>query len=153
MATQDPDRIKSMVMIGATMYYPEPCKKILAQVSIDQISEADWEENRAIHVHGDDQIRKLFRQFSDCGKDYTDMAFTPPQLSLIKARTMIIHGERDWCYPISMAIEMHEAIPNSYLWIVPNGNHVPFLDNNLKIMEKSAEVFIDTTIDFFTKWD
>ena len=78
MATQEPDRIQSMVLIGGTMYYPEPCKKILAKVSADRISETEWEKNRSMHVHGDDQIRKLYRQFSECGMDYTDMAFTPP---------------------------------------------------------------------------
>ena len=153
MATQEPERIKSMVLIGGTMYYPESCKKILAQVSVDQITEADWERNRSMHLHGDDQIRKLFRQFSECGKDYTDMAFTPPQLTQVQAKTFIIHGERDWCYPVSMAIEMYTAIPNSYLWIVPNGNHVPFLDNNLQIMNKTALVFIDTTLDFLIRWE
>ena len=64
-----------------------------------------------------------------------------------------MHGERDWCYPISMAIEMYEAIPNSYIWVVPNGNHVPFLDNNSNLIDKSAETFIYITLDFLTKWD
>jgi pimeloyl-ACP methyl ester carboxylesterase len=153
MAYEDSEKIKSMVLIGGTMYYPEPCKKILAKVSVDHISEKDWEKNRAIHIHGDDQIRKLYRQFSECGKDYTDMAFTPSQLSTIQSKTLVMHGERDWCYPISMAIEMYESIPNSYLWIVPNGNHVPFLDNDLNLINRSAELFIHTTLEFIIKWD
>jgi pimeloyl-ACP methyl ester carboxylesterase len=54
-----------------------------------------------------------------------DMAFTQPQLATITARTLIVHGDRDPLYPVELAIELFRGIPDSALWVVPNGGHGP----------------------------
>jgi pimeloyl-ACP methyl ester carboxylesterase len=51
------------------------------------------------------------------------MNFTSPYLATITARTMVIHGDRDPFFPVSIAVEMYQSIPNSALWIVPNTGH------------------------------
>ena len=147
MATMDPERMKAMVLIGGTMYYPEKFREAIGSGSftIDKVSDEQWENLRMVHIHGDQQIRKLYRQFNECAEDYEDMAFTSPSLSTIKARTMIIHGDRDWAYPVNIALEMYESIQDSYLWVVPNGGHWPFSIDN-------TETFIRTTLAFLTKW-
>ena len=53
------------------------------------------------------------------------MTFTPTYLATIRARTLIVHGDRDEFFPVSIPIEMYRSIPNSSLWIVPEGGHVP----------------------------
>lgn len=55
------------------------------------------------------------------------MNFTPPYLSAIQARTLIVQGDRDPLYPVELSIEMAKAIPHSALWIVPNSGHGPVL--------------------------
>ena len=56
---------------------------------------------------------------------YDDMAFTPPLLGTIVARTLIVHGDRDPYYPAEAAMELFRGIPRSALWIVPYGSHGP----------------------------
>ena len=80
------------------------------------------------HPRGDEQIQELFRLGRAFAEQYDDMNFTPPYLSTITARTLLIFGDRDPFYPVSIALDMHNAIPRSYLWIVPNGGHVPGLN-------------------------
>ena len=41
---------------------------------------------------------------------------TPAYLSTIEAQTLVVHGDRDPLYPAELALEMYEAIPESYLW-------------------------------------
>jgi pimeloyl-ACP methyl ester carboxylesterase len=53
------------------------------------------------------------------------MAFTPPLLATIAARTLIVHGDRDPLYPVELALEMYRSIPESALWVVPNSGHGP----------------------------
>src|SRR2546425_7233808 len=72
-----------------------------------------------------DQIRLLFQQGRGFKDSYDDMAFTPPYLATIAARTLIVHGDRDPLYPVNLAMEMYAAIPRSYLWVIPNGGHGP----------------------------
>ena len=127
MATQQSTRVEAMVLIGSGMYYPDACRERLSETSADSYSERGWNRLRGMHRHGDDQIRTLLDLFGGFANDYTDMAFTPDDLSAIEANTFFVHGDRDWCFPVTMVVQMYEAIPTAYLWVVPNGGHVPII--------------------------
>ena len=125
MATMQPSRVRAMVLIGATSYYPEEDRAFMRALDPDTQPEEEWARMRELHAYGDDQIRALWNQFADFEDNYDDMNFTAPYLSTITARTLIVHGDRDQFFPVNIPVEAYEAIPDSYLWIVPNGNHVP----------------------------
>ena len=125
MATAQPERVKAMVLIGATSYFPEQTREGMRGVDPDNQPPAAWERMRQQHVHGDDQIRALWTQFRDFEDNFDDMNFTTPYLATITAKTLIVHGDRDGFFPVDIPVEQYQAIPNSYLWIVPNGPHVP----------------------------
>jgi len=123
MATQQPDRVKTMILFATTSYFPEQARSMIRSTSMPDESNPWLGELRTIHVHGDDQIRALCAQFQGFGASYDDMNFTPPYLSTITARTLIVHGDRDEFFPVGIPVEMYGAIPGSALWIVPNAGH------------------------------
>jgi pimeloyl-ACP methyl ester carboxylesterase len=125
MATSQPERVESMVLIGATIYFPGQAREIMRGTDPYDISEGRMEYMRRTHKHGEAQIRELLREFNAFKDSYDDMNFTPPFLSTIQARTMIVHGDRDKFFPVKIPLQMYESIPNSFLWIVPNGGHGP----------------------------
>jgi pimeloyl-ACP methyl ester carboxylesterase len=139
MATLQPDRVDAMVLVSATPYFPAQARAAMAQVSVDAFSDADWAAQRRRHQHGDHQIRMLFEQMRGLKDNYDDMAFTPPLLATIAARTLIVHGDRDPLYPVELALEMYRAIPASALWVVPNGGHGP-------IFGAMAGPFVETAL-------
>jgi pimeloyl-ACP methyl ester carboxylesterase len=95
LATQQPARVEAMVLVSATPYFPDQTRAIMRQLSSGSYSEAEWQQMREWHKHGDEQIRALW-QLPDLFKNsYTDMNFTPPYLSTVMARTLIVHGDRD----------------------------------------------------------
>jgi pimeloyl-ACP methyl ester carboxylesterase len=69
------------------------------------------------------------------------MNFTPPYLSTIKARTLIVSGDRDPLYPVEIFVEMYRAIPRSQLWIAPNGGHMP-------VFGAARAEFVRTALEF-----
>jgi pimeloyl-ACP methyl ester carboxylesterase len=144
MATRQPDRVDAMVLVSATPYFPAQARAVMAQVSVDSFSDADWAAQRQRHVLGDDQIRRLFDQMRGLKDSYDDMAFTPPLLATIAARTLIVHGDRDPLYPVELALEMYRAIPSSALWVVPNGGHGPIFGAN-------AGPFVETALAHLTR--
>jgi fermentation-respiration switch protein FrsA (DUF1100 family) len=81
------------------------------------------------------------------------MNFTPSSLSKISARTLIVHGDRDEFFPVSVAMQMYQAIPNSFLWIVPNASHVLFF----KVFGGTApgdDIFPNVALDFLQgQWE
>ena len=143
MSTQQPDRIEAMIIVSATPYYPEQCRVFMRQISADNRSDADWAQMLEWHKNGDEQIRSLWRQGNAMADSYDDMNFTPSYLSTIKAKTLIVHGDHDPLYPINIATEMFTAIPNSSLWVVPNGGHGP-------IFGKFRNQFTETALEFLS---
>jgi pimeloyl-ACP methyl ester carboxylesterase len=125
MATMDSTRIVSMVLVGATSYLGESDREFKKTLTFETIPES-WLTNMRIHQPGgDSQIKMLLEQFKATAYVYDDMNFTSPYLSLIKCPTLIVHGDKDGFFPIEIPFEMHKSIPNSFLWIIPNGEHLP----------------------------
>ncbi len=128
MATLRPECLRAMVLVSATPYFPPPVRAAMAQFtreSFDALTAAERDALRARHVLGDEQIRLLYDMTRGFATSYDDMAFTPPLLGTITARTLIVHGDRDPYYPVEMAMELFRGIPESALWVVPNGTHGP----------------------------
>ena len=126
MATLQPERIEAMVVVSAAMYFPEQARKIMAAVpSPENQPQSEWERMRRQHKLGDEQIVALWEWTRSLKDSYDDMNFTPERLSAIRARTLIVYGDRDPLYPVEMAITMYRATPKSALWVVPNGGHGP----------------------------
>lgn len=142
MATLDPDRIEAMVLVSATMYFPEQARKIMRQV--ENQTAAEWATMRKRHKLGDEQIVALWEWQRGMKDSYDDMNFTPPSLHRITASTLIVYGDRDFIYPVEMGVEMYRAIPRSALWVVPNGGHGP-------VFLGAAAQFIETSLAFFRK--
>lgn len=142
MAIIEPSRVDAMVVIGSTTHYPEQARKIMAEVSVDTLSENDWKSMREIDVYGDEQIRRLYSNAKDFALDNIDMNFSSIALGTITATTLIIQGDRDFLYPIEVSVEMYKSIPESSLWIVPGGGHLPFTEETMPDFIKTARKFL-----------
>ena len=125
MATMDSTRIISMIMISGVFYNPEQAREFQKKRTFESYSKEELSWLREHNPQGDDQIKILTDQFRNLAFTYDDMNFTKPYLTQIKCPTLIIHGDNDAYFPIEIPVEMYRAIPNSSLWIVPNGGHFP----------------------------
>lgn len=141
MATQQRDRVDAMVLIGATIYFPEEARAVMRRVATDSLSPEVRRGFGACAARGEQQVRELLAQFGRFKDSYDDMNFTSPFLGSIKARTLIVHGDRDEFFPVHIPIEMYKAIPGSALWIVPRGGHVPIFASHRREFEDVSLAF------------
>jgi len=147
MATRQPSRIESMVIVSAPPYFPAQARAIQAQFTEAMLPESERAALRRRHKHGEDQIQALFEAVKGFAADYDDVSFTPPLLATITARTLIVFGDRDFLYPVSLAFDLHAAIPRSHLWVVPNGGHGP-------VFGADGPRFVETAMAFLRgDWD
>jgi len=105
------------VLVSAAHYFPEQARVIMRQMTV----ESKTEEN---------------------GRSCGNAMSTAPYLATITARTLIVHGDRDPLYPVSIAVEMYSSIPRSYLWIVPNGGHGPVFGDRSNQFRETAVAFL-----------
>ncbi len=131
LATMQPDRIGSMVLISATSHFPEQARAVMRRASLERMPQQVQEMYRACAKRGDAQIRQLIAQFNAFHENSADMNFSARDLSTIKARTLVVHGDRDRFFPVEIPVSIYRAIPNAALWIVPGGEHVPIYDPNV----------------------
>lgn len=141
MATKQPERIKAMVLVSATPYFPTEARTIMSQYA-DSLPEQQWEILRRRHPGGDVQIKALLASTKAFATSYDDMNFTPPYLSTVQARTLIVQGDRDPLYPVEISVEMARAIPQSSLWIIPNSGHGPVIGERWTEFLKTAAAFL-----------
>jgi pimeloyl-ACP methyl ester carboxylesterase len=142
LTTRHPDRVEAMVLVGATTHFPEQARAIMRETTSGDLTPEARNYFLQCAARGEaqvDALRKAFGAFRDTGDD---MKFTASELGIIKARTLIVHGDRDEFFPVDIPVAMYKGIPGSALWIVPRGEHVP-------ILGPLMPVFLDLTLRFF----
>lgn len=99
--------------------------------------------------HGPEKQEYLAKAFWDERKlSDNDPAFTPDKLNAIEAKWLVVNGDDDQAVPMELALEIHESVPNSRLWIIPNGGHLPHLEPEIQ------PEFLRVSIEFLKgKWD
>jgi len=142
MATLQPARIDAMIVVSAPPYFPAQARAIQAQLTEAALPESERAALRVRHMHGEAQIQTLFENVRAFATDFDDVSFTPPKLATITARTLIVFGDRDFLYPVSLAFDLHAAIPKSHLWVVPNGGHGPVFGPHAPRFAQSALAFL-----------
>ena len=126
MAAEQPARVEALVLVGAFDRITDEATAILKQPGCQGLTPDDWVRKRQQHLHGDDQIRALQRMF--CNEVNNPHLLTSPPLSHVKARTLIIHGDHDPIFPPRVGLGIYHAVPTAYLWVVPDGGHLPGFD-------------------------
>ena len=144
LSTSDPSIVAAQVLVSAPPYFPEQARAIQRQTSEHVLGEAMMAHMRRSHIGGEGQIQALLAQSRALADVYDDVNFTPPYLSTITADTLVVFGDSDPLYPVSLAFDLHAAIPRSRLWVVPGGGHAPVFGEN-------ATRFAETAIGFLTR--
>lgn len=126
MATQQPARVEAMVLIAGGHRLLSSARKYVRDTSAyEGLSDAQRAARLRVQPGGEAQIRSLLNALRGLADDYDDMSFTPERLSQICARALLVWGDHDPYYPIEVAIELYQAIPNAAHWVVPFQGHVP----------------------------
>jgi pimeloyl-ACP methyl ester carboxylesterase len=142
-AIADPDRLAAMVLIGAPSYFPAPARAIMRTFTPETRSDGEWAVMRARHAGGDEQIRALWRTAVGFADSYEDMTFTPPHLATIRARTLIVTGDRDPLYPLEIFVEQYRAIPGAALHVLPDAGHDAVFGAARPDFVRAALAFLD----------
>jgi pimeloyl-ACP methyl ester carboxylesterase len=141
LATLRPALVDAMVIVSAPPYFPEQARAIQRQASEAMFGAVELDLMRKRHVGGPEQIQQLLAHARGLADSYDDVNFTAPYLGTITADTLIVFGDRDPLYPVSLAFELYSAIPKAHLWVVPNGGHGP-------VFGEAAPRFAETALSF-----
>ncbi len=142
LSTSEPERFKSIITIGGHIYFSSENREIIARAGMNAFMKGN-------EKHGPEKQEYLAKAFWEFRKlSDSDPSFTPDKLNTIKANWLVVLGDNDPFVPLRLGMEMHQGIPNSWLWVVPSGGHTPHLNPAFQ-----AE-FTRVSLDFLNgKWD
>jgi pimeloyl-ACP methyl ester carboxylesterase len=126
------------VLVGASTHFPDQARAIMRRFGAGEVPEFVREFYTACATRGAGQVDTLMRQFAAFEHSRSDVAFSAADLARIRARTLVVHGDRDDFFPVAL----YRGIRRAALWIVPGGDHVPiygartgpFLDETLRFL-------------------
>jgi len=142
LATLRPALVDAMVIVSAPPYFPPQARAIQRQASEAMFGAVELDLMRKRHVGGPEQLQQLLAHARGLADSYDDVNFTPPYLGTITADTLIVFGDRDPLYPVSLAFELYSAIPKAHLWVVPNGGHGPVFGDRAPRFAETALAFL-----------
>lgn len=142
MATAAPASVAAMAIVSAPPYFPEQARRLQRLTTESAFDDAERRRLRGVHGHAPRQLDALLAHARALADSDDDVGFTPPSLGRIAAETLIVFGDRDPFYPVSLAFELRAAIPRSYLWVVPNGGHAPVFAGNAPAFAETALSFL-----------
>lgn len=94
-----PERVRAMVLVGATTHFGPPAKAFMAAMTPGNPNWAPFREH-----HRDEQFLELQRHFHSFKDDEDDIALTHEHLAPITAQTLIVLGDRDQLFPVPVAL-------------------------------------------------
>ncbi len=126
MSIQQPSRIAAMISIAGAHRLPPASRKYCEENVNAPLKQGWWlDEVKTWHPRGEDQLREV-RDLGLTGSLNDDFTMSDAALSTIRARTLIIQGDRDEIFPLEVPVELARKIGDSQLWIVPNAPHRVF---------------------------
>ena len=123
MAAMHPERVDAMVVIAGAHRLIGSAKQYHEDAVRSEIP-SDWwlSEVSTWHPGGERQVRSLARQGCASALEGA-FAMSESSLAAIRARTLIIQGDRDEIFPLETALDMYRKIKGSQLWIIPKADH------------------------------
>jgi pimeloyl-ACP methyl ester carboxylesterase len=123
MAAMHPERVDAMVVIAGAHRLIGSAKQYHEDAVRSEIP-SDWwlTEVGTWHPGGERQVRRLLRQ--GCASALDDsFAMSESSLAAIRARVLVIQGDRDEVFPLEVPLDLYRKVKGSQLWIIPNADH------------------------------
>lgn len=142
MAIQQPNRFPAIIAISAPPGFGPEARAIQRQFSLDSLPQPERAAMLERCAGGQKQVEWLTQKTHAMAEADDDVTFTPQSLAKITARTLIVFGDRDPLFPVSLACELHQSIPHSSLWVVPNAGHGPVFGAHAGRFAETAASFL-----------
>lgn len=138
LALMNPALIKSMIIIGAcgswtSSEFPE----WVEYLSYRNLENLSWMREQQT---SDEQIKSILDQVVNY-----NIIVTKEDLKSIRAKTLIVVGDKEDSITSECILSAKDNIPNSFLWIVPNTSHSAHKDKNQNDFVRISKDFFNNS--------
>ena len=116
-AAEHPQRFSSMILIGASHQFPKQDWGF----SLETVDEGFRQFLLNTHHHGEDQVRAIFKEIENY-----ESILSESELQQITLPVLVMVGDLDEFVDLETAVNLHQSLPQSHFWVVPNSGHFAF---------------------------
>ena len=146
--TETPHRVLTLTLVNATYTFPEKTRDYMRQLVAELPNQEAIADLRRRHgpYHDENHWQVLSQAFLAFTENPVELPFRPEDLAAIQAPVLIMHGDRDEFFPVSIPVTMYTHMPRAELCILPRAGHdVPA--QYPQIFLKLVNDFIDQSMD------
>lgn len=125
MALLRPSLLESIVLVSACDGFPDEARAFMATYASAEAQRDASPALRALHVRGGRQIEALFEAARQFARGEDDTRVSTAELAMVRARSLVVSGDRDPLYAPEIAVRLFRNIPRAALWVVPESGHTP----------------------------
>jgi pimeloyl-ACP methyl ester carboxylesterase len=123
MASLKPDRVEALISVAGAHRLLGAAQKKHEELAHEVLQPGWWlSEVSTWHPGGENQVRQLWRT-GVASVLAADFAMSDSAVAGIRARTLIIQGDRDEFFPVDVPLDLYHRIPKAQLWLIPNTTH------------------------------
>ena len=124
MAALQRDRIEAMAVVGGAHRGTPVTQAVCEELTWGSTSD---EGRRLLVSHHRSRARAegVLAWVRLTVREFDRFALSSRDLAGFRTKTLIVWGDRDFLFPLQLAFEMHDAIPDSALWVIPGEAHAP----------------------------
>jgi pimeloyl-ACP methyl ester carboxylesterase len=127
MAVERPQRLESLALVGGPTVLGPQARKIAREDKFELMDLQRQEFYWRLHPGGKPQVDWIFRQYNGLADNQEGIPMEV--LTGLSVKTLIIWGDRDEYFPLSVPLEMYRALPHAALWVVPGQGHMPLWES------------------------
>lgn len=148
MAENQPERIDAMALVASAHRMNAKGRQLLINEKFESFDTDTKLFYHSMHPEGEKQITRLFQQLHGIVNDSEEFFFPPDYLSMITMPTLLIWGDRDDYFPLGIAVELYQVLPDAQLWVIPGQGHTPIW-TSMGGSENAAMLFPSIVARFF----
>jgi pimeloyl-ACP methyl ester carboxylesterase len=146
MAIIQPGLIDAAVLVSVPPRFPEEARAFQRAFTPELLPAQELELMRQRHKGGREQVERLFSSARGLADDTDDVDFTTEMLARVTGRSLLVFGDRDPLYPVTLALDMYASLPNAALWVVPNAGHAPvFAEHAARFRDEALQFLSEPT--------
>lgn len=128
-AAKKPKLFEKMIVVSGGHRYTEEARNDIRHDSFEKAS--DGLQQYYMNIHFGDTT-KIQAMFDDINIMADQIPVNPDELMLNKQvlsemalPVLLVWGDRDFYFPVDIAVDLYHSLPNARLWVVPGQGHTP----------------------------
>ncbi|MBN2173942.1 MAG: alpha/beta hydrolase [Bacteroidales bacterium] len=154
MLEQNSHRFRSVVLISGALRMSSEGINILKEDSYEKANQGMQSYYLKIHFNDRQRIDSVFSDIRLMAQQFpTEQVEISSSLSSLSSCTVpvfLIWGERDVYFPVEIALELYNNLPDVRLWVIPGQGHTPVWEAMGGDKQASAS-FPDRVMEFFDR--